>query len=63
MAAYIGTKSGRPVHIANVSDGGTTRDIVQKQLPKVDLTSTDVVIVADSMIWRVAYRSTSIVPT
>jgi len=48
IAAYVEGSSGRPVHIANVSDGGTTRDIVHRQLPKVNLAIADIVIVADS---------------
>ncbi len=49
IATYVQARTGRPVHIVNVSDGGATyHDIVQKQLPKVDLTTADLVIVACS---------------
>lgn len=47
IATYIEQRTGRPVHIANVSTGGTTADIIQNQLPKVDLKTADLVIVAD----------------
>jgi len=47
IATYIEQKTARPVHIANVSTGGTTADIIQNQLPKVDLKTADLVIVAD----------------
>src|SRR5262245_35023241 len=37
IASYIRTKSGRPVHVTNVSDGGATiEEIIDQQLPKVD---------------------------
>jgi len=49
IATYVQARTGRPVHIVNVSDGGATyHDITQKQLPKVDLTTADLVIVACS---------------
>jgi hypothetical protein len=48
IASYIERRTGRPVHITNVSDGGTTADIVRRQLPQVDLKTADIVIVADS---------------
>lgn len=49
IATDVQARTGRPVHIVNVSDGGATyHDIVQKQLPKVDLTTADLVIVACS---------------
>ncbi len=48
IAEYIEARTGRPVHIANVSDGGTTSDIIHNQLPKVDLSTADLVLVADS---------------
>jgi lysophospholipase L1-like esterase len=47
IASYIQHKTGRPVYIANVATGGTTADIIQNQLPKVDLKTADLVIVAD----------------
>jgi lysophospholipase L1-like esterase len=48
IAAYIESRTGRSVHIANVSSGGTTRDIIRDQLPRVDLQTADIVVVADS---------------
>jgi len=48
IAEYIEARTGRPVHIANVSDGGTTSDIIHNQLPKEDLSAADLVLVADS---------------
>jgi lysophospholipase L1-like esterase len=48
IASYITERTGRPVHIANVSSGGTTTDVVRNQLPQVDLDAADIVIVADS---------------
>ena len=48
IATYLASRTGRPVHIANVSNGGTTRDIIREQLPRVDLRTADLVIVADS---------------
>jgi lysophospholipase L1-like esterase len=47
IAIYIEEKTGRPVHIANVSTGGPITDIVQHQLPLVDVKSADIVIMAD----------------
>ncbi len=49
IASYVQAKTGRPVHITNVSDGGATyTDVVQKQLPQVDLKTADLVIVESS---------------
>jgi lysophospholipase L1-like esterase len=48
IARYVSIKTGRHVHITNVSTGGTTADVVRDQLPEVDLASADLVIVADS---------------
>jgi lysophospholipase L1-like esterase len=48
IAEYVGTKTGRRVHITNVSTAGTTADVVRDQLPQVDLPNADLVIVADS---------------
>jgi len=48
IARYITEQTGRPVHITNVSSGGTTADVVRDQLPQVDLVAADIVIVADS---------------
>jgi len=47
IAGYIASRTGRPVHIVNVSNGGATRDIIRGQLPRVDLRTADIVIVAD----------------
>jgi len=48
IASYVTEQTGRPVHITNVSSGGTTADVVRNQLPQVDLGAADIVIVADS---------------
>lgn len=49
IASYVQAKTGRPVHITNGSDGGATYSgVVQKQLPRVDLKTADIVIVACS---------------
>ncbi len=49
IATYVQAKTGRPVHITNVSDGGATySDVVYKQLPRVDLKTADLVIVESS---------------
>jgi hypothetical protein len=38
IASYLSAKTGRPVHVTNVAVGGATvRDIIDKQLPQVDL--------------------------
>lgn len=47
VASYLSLKTGRPVHVTNVSVGGATvQDIVDHQLSKVDLTQADLIIVA-----------------
>lgn len=48
IAEYVAAKTGRRVHISNVSTGGTTADVVRQQLPQVDLAAADLVIVAGS---------------
>ncbi len=48
IADYISTRTGRPVHIVNVSSGGKARDPISTELPKVDVTTADLVVVADS---------------
>jgi lysophospholipase L1-like esterase len=48
IARYVSVKTGRHVHVTNVSTGGATADVVRDQLPEVDLASADLVIVADS---------------
>jgi hypothetical protein len=47
IAEYIQSKTGRPVHITNVSAGGATiRDIFERQLPHVNLNQADLIILA-----------------
>ncbi len=47
IASYLSTKTGRPVHVTNVSVGGATiQDIIDQQLPQVDLHQADLIIVA-----------------
>jgi len=52
IASYLTAKTGRPVHVTNVAIGGATvQDIVDHQLPQVDLSQVglvqvDLVIVA-----------------
>jgi lysophospholipase L1-like esterase len=49
IATYVQARTGRPVHITNVSVGGATySDVVREQLPKVDLKAADLVIVESS---------------
>lgn len=48
IADYVAMRTGRPVHIANVSTGGKAGDIISDELPKVDLTTADLVVIADS---------------
>ncbi len=46
-ASYLQTKTGRPVHVTNVSVGGATiQDIIDQQLPQVDLSQADLIILA-----------------
>jgi lysophospholipase L1-like esterase len=46
-AIDISTKTGRPVHVTNVSIGGAIlREIIDQQLPQVDLNQADLIIVA-----------------
>jgi hypothetical protein len=46
-ADYLQSKTGRPVHITNVSVGGAPiQEIVEKQLPQVDLNQADLIILA-----------------
>jgi lysophospholipase L1-like esterase len=47
IATYVHEKTGRPVHIANVATGGSITDIVTSQLAKVELSTADIVVVAD----------------
>jgi lysophospholipase L1-like esterase len=61
IATYAHEKTGRPVHIANVATGGPITDIVSRQLPKVDLKTADIVIVADDNLRGMSlaqYRAT-----
>ena len=47
VAAYLSQKTGRPVHVTNVSVGGATvRDVIEAQLPRVDLSRADLILVA-----------------
>jgi lysophospholipase L1-like esterase len=47
IATYLSVKIGRPVHVTNVSVGGATiRDIIDHQLPLVDLSQADLIVVA-----------------
>jgi lysophospholipase L1-like esterase len=47
IASYLSTKTGRPVHVSNVSVGGATvQDIIDQQLSQVDLKRADLIIVA-----------------
>jgi lysophospholipase L1-like esterase len=47
VAAYVQAQTGRPVHVTNVSTGGATAgEILDQQLPKVDLNQADLVLVA-----------------
>jgi lysophospholipase L1-like esterase len=49
IATYVQARTGRPVHITNVSMGGATySDVVREQLPKVDLKTADLVIIESS---------------
>lgn len=48
IAAYVEQRTGRPVHITNLASGATTAAIVDEQVPRVDLSQADLVIVADS---------------
>jgi lysophospholipase L1-like esterase len=48
IASHIEAKTGRPVHITNVSTAKKTEGILRDELPLVDLDSADVVIVADT---------------
>jgi len=61
IATYIEQKTGRPVHISNVSSGGSIADVIRYQLPKVDLKTADIVIVADDNLNGISlerYRAT-----
>ncbi len=47
IASYLSAKTGRPVHVTNVSVGGATiQDILDQQLPQVDLNQADLIILA-----------------
>jgi hypothetical protein len=48
IARHVAARTGRPVHIANVSKGGTTADVLARQLRLVDLERADLVVVADA---------------
>ena len=45
VADYIALETDRPVHIANYSQSGATaNDVLNKQIPRVDLQVTDVIL-------------------
>ena len=47
VAGYLRAKTGRPVHVTNVSVGGATiQDILGQQLAQIDLNQADLVILA-----------------
>jgi lysophospholipase L1-like esterase len=47
IANYLRAKTGRPVHVTNVSAGGATiQDILDQQLPLVDSGQADLIVVA-----------------
>jgi GDSL-like Lipase/Acylhydrolase family len=47
IASYLDTKTGYPVHVTNVSVGGATiREIIDQQIPQVDLSQADLIILA-----------------
>ena len=47
IASYLNTKTGQPVHLTNVSVGGATiEDILDQQLPQVNLSQADLIILA-----------------
>ena len=47
IAEYLRAKTGRPVHVTNVSVGGATvEDVITQQLTAVDLNRADLIIVA-----------------
>jgi lysophospholipase L1-like esterase len=47
IAEYLQSETGRPVHMTNVSVGGATiQEIIDQQLPQVDLNQADLIIVA-----------------
>jgi lysophospholipase L1-like esterase len=49
VATYLQAKTGRPVHVTNVSAGGATvQDIIDQQLPKVDPRQADLILVASA---------------
>nr|WP_042187131.1 GDSL-type esterase/lipase family protein [Kibdelosporangium sp. MJ126-NF4]CTQ90949.1 Lipolytic enzyme, G-D-S-L precursor [Kibdelosporangium sp. MJ126-NF4] len=45
VGEYLGKRTGRPVHLTNLSTGGGTVGTVLEQLPRADLGNADVVIV------------------
>ena len=47
VGSYLSTQTGRPVHVTNVSVGGATiQDILDQQLPQVDMNQADLIILA-----------------
>lgn len=46
IASYLGERTGRPVHVANLSTGGGTfATVLHQQIPKANLSTADVVVV------------------
>jgi lysophospholipase L1-like esterase len=46
IASYVGQRTGRPVHVANMTTGGgTVGTVLTKQLPTADVAHADVVVV------------------
>lgn len=47
VATYLAEKTGRPVHVTNLSvSGATARAVVDNQLPHADVDAADIIIVA-----------------
>lgn len=49
VAVYLEAQTGRPVHLANLAQGGATvAQVIEKQLPQADLSCADLVLVVTS---------------
>jgi lysophospholipase L1-like esterase len=49
IASYLRTKTRRPVHVTNVSvEGALIQDIIEEQIPQVDLDQADLIILASA---------------
>mgnify|MGYP005823608595 CR=1 FL=1 len=47
VAGYLQARTGRPVHVVNVSSGGATvREILDRQIPQVDLKQADLILLS-----------------